>query len=124
MKLWISAITDGTGVGSTPSEVVDYGAHSPLHSTQLWLQITPAGSWLALGILQPNNPPVWQATVGSTIADAPCFSEHTIDFYPKVMPVRHSLVTGVSVLDDETCTSTLVMFLTPAAVSAAPGVAA
>jgi hypothetical protein len=43
-------ITDGTGVRTTPAEVERDVSPSPAHTAQLWLQVTPAGSWLALGI--------------------------------------------------------------------------
>jgi hypothetical protein len=62
------AITDGTGVRTTPTQVEQFSPQSPVRTAQLWLQLTPAGSWLALGILQPANPAFWQATIGSTIA--------------------------------------------------------
>ena len=62
------ASTDESGTHSTPAEVENYGAHSPVGSSELWLQVTSAGSWLAVGILHPNAPSLWEATAGSTIA--------------------------------------------------------
>ncbi len=72
-----------------PTEVTNYGNNSPLSSRRLWLQVNASEIWVALGVLQPNAPPVWQATTGATVGS-----------FVAVTPTLRSGEFGFAVLGD------------------------